>query len=482
MEAQKLSWSLDTFDEAENHRYMAQLYIHIVTRPKHSIWKETNISSKIPDWSASFKLVMANDYPGTVPAFEMWETNRMVSDAAVENFDKKNRLLMYYIMDGLAKRFTSYLARYGLSHCRRVAERLPMHDVFWHNILDWDVLERTDEFSLSLSLAVIQLRDDERLEDAAHRKSTWLNPRNYIVWSPCPIQLAILDLPKDSDYNHLELADLRSNLNSSSADWIPEKKIFIPLLQLREQTHMEYMVNLAIKAGSASTLRFLLLWISTIQDKWIVFKILYNMRLSIGFLLAAGHLEFAILLLEQEAILRSTGHLSQVRVPSECHDLASFEQWMISMRCHRNWIPCIFATIINRDEESVYKLLKTCLPQNLDYQDKYGLSALHIAVHKGSHKVIRCLLDAGAKADIQDIEGKTPAYHAMILGRKKCLEQLEKSHASVNFDTTDMYASVARKSFQLVADEGNPLFPTRIGYWSINPLGYIPLEPSPEAR
>ena len=46
--------------------------------------------------------------------------------------------------------------------------------------------------------------------------------------------------------------------------------------------------------------------------------------------------------------------------------------------------------------------------EQLDVQDIFGWTPLHWAAHEGHASVIMVLLDAGAKPDVRDEEGKTP--------------------------------------------------------------------------
>jgi hypothetical protein len=39
-----------TFEQARNHRYVAQMYVQIMERPKHPIWEDSDIHDQVTQW------------------------------------------------------------------------------------------------------------------------------------------------------------------------------------------------------------------------------------------------------------------------------------------------------------------------------------------------------------------------------------------------------------------------------------------------
>ncbi len=55
---------------------------------------------------------------------------------------------------------------------------------------------------------------------------------------------------------------------------------------------------------------------------------------------------------------------------------------------------------------------------NLEAENQFRINALHKAIIGGDPKVVRALLDAGAKIEARDISGYTPLLRALYLGKK----------------------------------------------------------------
>ena len=84
---------------------------------------------------------------------------------------------------------------------------------------------------------------------------------------------------------------------------------------------------------------------------------------------------------------------------------------------------------------------------NVNVQNKYGKTAIHLANQYGHKDCIETLLRAGADVSIQNIYGRTALHWASIKGHKDCLEVLIKNNVDVNvqdkYDTTALhYASL----------------------------------------
>ena len=78
-----------------------------------------------------------------------------------------------------------------------------------------------------------------------------------------------------------------------------------------------------------------------------------------------------------------------------------------------------------RGREDVVKLLIKH-NANLDLQGKVKRTALHIAAVKGHRGVVYALLVAGARTDITDRRGKTPAELARSRGKTDIADIIDK--------------------------------------------------------
>lgn len=69
---------------------------------------------------------------------------------------------------------------------------------------------------------------------------------------------------------------------------------------------------------------------------------------------------------------------------------------------------------------------------DIDIQDSYGLTPLHLAVDLGNKKMIEQLVEKGANINAQDNDGWTPLVHAVRHGKLDTIEYLIKNKADVD--------------------------------------------------
>jgi ankyrin repeat protein len=62
-----------------------------------------------------------------------------------------------------------------------------------------------------------------------------------------------------------------------------------------------------------------------------------------------------------------------------------------------------------------------------------GASAVHLAAERGNEAVLRALLEAGAKADVPDLRGRTPLFCATEAGSLECVRVLLAAKANPNY-------------------------------------------------
>ncbi len=68
---------------------------------------------------------------------------------------------------------------------------------------------------------------------------------------------------------------------------------------------------------------------------------------------------------------------------------------------------------IYHDDMERFKELVNSL-ESINAQDKYGWSALHLAIRRGRIKMVEWLLESGANINIQDNSGWTPLMEAVM--------------------------------------------------------------------
>ncbi len=64
---------------------------------------------------------------------------------------------------------------------------------------------------------------------------------------------------------------------------------------------------------------------------------------------------------------------------------------------------------------------------DLNAVNKFGATALHLAVAKEDAKMVKALIDAGANPDIRNSEGATPAVEAKRNASGEILDLLERA-------------------------------------------------------
>jgi len=70
----------------------------------------------------------------------------------------------------------------------------------------------------------------------------------------------------------------------------------------------------------------------------------------------------------------------------------------------------------------------------LDYQDRSGRTALHIAAFKSNENLVKLLLDHGADASVVDQNGNAPVMLAKRSNRRRSKELLEEADKSKGCD------------------------------------------------
>src|SRR5262249_8773577 len=82
-------------------------------------------------------------------------------------------------------------------------------------------------------------------------------------------------------------------------------------------------------------------------------------------------------------------------------------------------------------ERTALDTVKTALQLNADLNavNKNGDTVLHVAITRGFDSIVRTLLDAGVRLDVQDKRGVTPLALATRVGRDDSVEMLQKSGA-----------------------------------------------------
>lgn len=55
-----------------------------------------------------------------------------------------------------------------------------------------------------------------------------------------------------------------------------------------------------------------------------------------------------------------------------------------------------------------------------------GWTPAHCAAERGSVKILQALIDAGVSVTMEDNSGDTPRKIALVYGREKCIELLDR--------------------------------------------------------
>ncbi|KAL5568822.1 hypothetical protein UlMin_025397 [Ulmus minor] len=85
------------------------------------------------------------------------------------------------------------------------------------------------------------------------------------------------------------------------------------------------------------------------------------------------------------------------------------------------------------DSNYLESLLRT--GANLNFQDQYGLTALHAAAIKGHKEVILMLIEFGMDLESQDNEGHAPLHLAVVGGSLEAVDAMVSKGANVNVES-----------------------------------------------
>ena len=87
----------------------------------------------------------------------------------------------------------------------------------------------------------------------------------------------------------------------------------------------------------------------------------------------------------------------------------------------------------------------------LDYQDKFGYTALHISVRQNKPNYVKILINAGAKVNTQNVDKRTPLMTAARLGNPDIVKMLLEAGADPKLKDID-----GNTAFQLTAFNDDP--------------------------
>ena len=112
------------------------------------------------------------------------------------------------------------------------------------------------------------------------------------------------------------------------------------------------------------------------------------------------------------------------------------------------------------DKQAVQKIIKKYkndkkkLAELLNFQDKYGTSALEYAAAKKDLELAKILVEAGAEVNIQDINGQTPLMTAIRRGSPELAEYFVGQGADVNtktkYDYTPAQFAAGKKHLKII--------------------------------
>lgn len=94
----------------------------------------------------------------------------------------------------------------------------------------------------------------------------------------------------------------------------------------------------------------------------------------------------------------------------------------------------VAASNYNMDEEILLRCAKALVTAgaNLDFQDRYGLSAVMIAVKGQRHQLVKFLLESGANPNLTEPDGRTALFFATLEGDGRMCRLLLENGADVN--------------------------------------------------
>jgi ankyrin repeat protein len=79
----------------------------------------------------------------------------------------------------------------------------------------------------------------------------------------------------------------------------------------------------------------------------------------------------------------------------------------------------LLSAIIMEDYKTAMLLIESSKQEDLDVQDLYGMTALHLSVFLNAYGVFRRLIERGARMDVRDHGGNTPIHVACEKGRAR---------------------------------------------------------------
>lgn len=93
------------------------------------------------------------------------------------------------------------------------------------------------------------------------------------------------------------------------------------------------------------------------------------------------------------------------------------------------------AKLLRAIEQNDLENIKLVIDANVDINTEYGeskFSGVHLAALLGYEDILSYILKHGAKADKEDIKGRSPLYYAATEGKDKCLQLLIKEVGDLN--------------------------------------------------
>lgn len=93
------------------------------------------------------------------------------------------------------------------------------------------------------------------------------------------------------------------------------------------------------------------------------------------------------------------------------------------------------AALLGHDSKLRWLLLRAVIMQATEYvvewQDEFGFTPLHCAIHSGQVNCARQLIKAGARIDVRDREGRQPLHLACFHGHTECVSVLIERAAAL---------------------------------------------------
>lgn len=412
--------SVKQFSMRQNHLSIARLYINVMKDSNHPFWKSMHLD--LSKWND-----ITPDYLNQ--NLEMWKhpSPKDMTD------------------DGVLPWFHIYLARYGLTHCSRAAEKHSVFDPLWTEILDLILLSPNSALSFTLiaelshlnfiSFSLKETQNKDQVHGVGQCKKQF-----ELLYSHA---LAHLDLVNKNDVLQI-LKGFSSMTHSINDPRSARQQLFFKhTTQIgynfwSSQSSAEHRysqgattLQIACMKRNPAAVNVFLQAVdhqlnSIVDEEFLTYNGRYGAPISI--ILSrprAEHrrvYEIVFLLLKFETKWRSMIDGGAHRNPKSLPSIS--KQWSIIGGRYSQ--PAFLSAVRALEENEICNLLRISQPHDIDIRDEDGNTILHMAAINGYLTLFRLLVEEyGAHIDAQNYKGLTPYFFASCHERKELMAYMD---------------------------------------------------------